>query len=337
MLADVGGLQAQPQPARRSPAASDIIVTPDNFRRAATDLIFDDLVKKNGLGRFVHQRELPGTDARLVRPSRDTLLSMAVFDLDAGPVTITLPDPNWRFMSMYVVDEDQYVSAVHYGAGSYTLTKAQISTRYVYVGLRILVAHADAPDLKAVHALQDAIEVEQKDGPGTYQVTGFDPVSRMKVRDALFALGNTLTDTNRMFGARDQVDPIRHLIGTAIGFAGTSEKEVLNLHVTPRKNDGVAIYKLTVRHVPIDGFWSVSVYNADGRFVRNVLDAYTVNNIAAKKNNDGSIAIQFGGCDGKIANCLPTPPGWNYLVRLYRPRPEILDGTWTFPEAQLSP
>ena len=23
--------------------------------------------------------------------------------------------------------------------------------------------------------------------------------------------------------------------------------------------------------------------------------------------------------------------GWNYLVRLYRPRPEILDGTWTFP------
>ena len=38
------------------------------------------------------------------------------------------------------------------------------------------------------------------------------------------------------------------------------------------------------------------------------------------------------GCDGKIANCLPTPPGWNYLVRLYRPKPEILNGLWTFPE-----
>ena len=23
--------------------------------------------------------------------------------------------------------------------------------------------------------------------------------------------------------------------------------------------------------------------------------------------------------------------GWNYAVRLYRPRPEILDGSWTFP------
>jgi hypothetical protein len=25
--------------------------------------------------------------------------------------------------------------------------------------------------------------------------------------------------------------------------------------------------------------------------------------------------------------------GWNYIVRLYRPRPEVLDGSWTFPEA----
>jgi hypothetical protein len=25
-------------------------------------------------------------------------------------------------------------------------------------------------------------------------------------------------------------------------------------------------------------------------------------------------------------------PGWNYTVRLYRPRPEILDGRWKFPE-----
>jgi hypothetical protein len=42
---------------------------------------------------------------------------------------------------------------------------------------------------------------------------------------------------------------------------------------------------------------------------------------------------QFGGCDGSVANCLPVTPGWNYLVRLYRPRQEILDGSWTFPEA----
>ena len=59
-----------------------------------------------------------------------------------------------------------------------------------------------------------------------------------------------------------------------------------------------------------------------------------MNGITAKKSPDGSVAVQFGGCDGKIPNCLPTMKGWNYIVRLYRPRAEILNGTWHFPEAQ---
>ena len=45
------------------------------------------------------------------------------------------------------------------------------------------------------------------------------------------------------------------------------------------------------------------------------------------------LAIQFGGCDGKLTNCLPIVAGWNYMVRLYRPHQEILNGTWKFPAA----
>jgi hypothetical protein len=44
------------------------------------------------------------------------------------------------------------------------------------------------------------------------------------------------------------------------------------------------------------------------------------------------MTVQFGGCDGKVSNCLPIMPGWNYTVRLYRPRAEILSGKWKFPE-----
>jgi hypothetical protein len=55
-------------------------------------------------------------------------------------------------------------------------------------------------------------------------------------------------------------------------------------------------------------------------------------NLTAKRSGDGSIAIQFAGCDGKIPNCLPITKGWNYTVRLYRPRQEILSGKWKFPE-----
>ena len=35
-----------------------------------------------------------------------------------------------------------------------------------------------------------------------------------------------------------------------------------------------------------------------------------------------------------LPKCLPIMVGWNYTVRLYRPHPEILSGSWKFPEAQ---
>ena len=85
----------------------------------------------------------------------------------------------------------------------------------------------------------------------------------------------------------------------------------------------------------MDGFWSVIVYDQDGYIPKNAHNVYSLNNITAKKSLDGSIVIQFGGFDGKTPNCIPTLPGWNYLVRLYRPRAEILNGRWKFPEAQL--
>ena len=119
-----------------------------------------------------------------------------------------------------------------------------------------------------------------------------------------------------------------------MGWGGNPDKDATYLAVTPAKNDGTTIYKLSVKDVPVEAFWSISVYNAEGYFVKNQYDAYSLNNITAKKSADGSIAIQFGGCDGKIPNCLPIMPGWNYTVRLYRPRAEILNGVWKFPDAQ---
>ena len=93
----------------------------------------------------------------------------------------------------------------------------------------------------------------------------------------------------------------------------------------------VGAYKLTVRDVPVDGFWSISVYNAEGFFEANERHAYSVNNITAITNADGSVTVHFGGCGDDRHNCLPIMDGWNYTVRLYRPRPEVLDGSWAFP------
>jgi hypothetical protein len=135
------------------------------------------------------------------------------------------------------------------------------------------------------------------------------------------------------FGARAQVDPIQHLLFTAAGWGGNPREAAVYVSVVPKANDGKTVHRLSVRDVPVDGFWSISVYNAKGFFEKNALDSYSLNNLTAKPNKDGSTTIQFGGCSAQTVNCLVTPPGWNYVVRQYRPRRQILNGTWQFPPA----
>jgi hypothetical protein len=311
------------------------MVTAENFARAESNLYFTNVVKDGGFGKFHHNRELTPIERQtVIRMNRDTLYSAAVFDLDAGPVTITLPDAGKRFMSLQVIDEDHFTPAVYYGPGAHTLDRKAIGTRYVITALRTFVDPADPKDLAEVHKLQDATKVEQK-ARGKFEVTAWDQASQKKTRDALLTLGSTLPDSRRMFGARGQVDPVRHLIGSALAWGGNPEEDAIYLNVTPTQNDGKTAYRLTVKDVPVDGFWSISVYNAKGYFEPNALNSYTLNNVTAKKGADGSITVAFGG-DASAPNFLPVTPGWNYMVRLYRPRSVLLDGTWKFPEAQVS-
>ena len=311
-----------------------ILVSADNFVRAESDLYFGNLVNDGGFGKFHHIRTPTPIDQQtVIRMNRDTLYSAAIFDLDASPVTISLPDSGARFMSMQVITEDHYCPEVIYKVGTYTFTKEIIGTRYACLAVRTLVDPSSQKDLDQVHALQDAIKASQ-DNSGRFEVPQWDLASQKKVRDALIVLGSTVPDSQHMFGTKEQVEPVRHLIGSAIAWGGNPTTEATYLNVNPARNDGKTIHRLTVKDVPVDGFWSINVYNAQGYFEANPQNAYSLNNITATKERDGSVVLQFGGCDGKVTNCLPITPGWNYIVRLYRPRAEILNGTWKFPEAQ---
>ena len=248
-------------------------------------------------------------------------------------MTITLPDPDKHFMTMQIISEDQYTQPVYYGAGSHTLTRDMIGTRYAGVAVRILVDPRDKNELEQIHSLQDAIKVTQQN-PGTFQIPNWDEAGRKKVKAALLQLGTTISDTRRMYGANEnQVDPVRHVIGSAMLWGAAAEKDALYLPITPEKNDGTIIYRLSAKDVPVDGFWSLTVYNSEGYIEPNKYEAYSVNSYTAIKGLDGSVNVQFGRCDGNVPNCLPIMKGWNYTVRLFRPRPEVLDGKWKFPLA----
>jgi hypothetical protein len=193
--------------ASRAFAQSSTPVTVDNFARAESDLYMNNSVKEGGLGKLFHRRESASIDDQIViRINRDTLYSSAVFDLDAGSVTITMPEAGKRFMSLQVINEDHYVPAVYYGAGAHTFTRQNVGTRYALVGIRTLVDPNDPKDLEQVHALQDSIKVEQKN-PGKFEIPNWDQKNQKTIRDALLVLNNHTGGFAHAFGAKSDIDP----------------------------------------------------------------------------------------------------------------------------------
>ena len=306
-------------------------VTVDNFVRAETDMTLKRYVDQGAFGKLLHLRQPTPIDKQdVIRMNRDTLYSFGIFDLDAAPVKIVKPDSKERFQSMLIINQDHSMQPAEHGAGSFTLTKEKIGTRYVIVGFRTFMNANDPKDIKAANELQDKITIEQAKA-GSFEIPDWDEASLKKVREAINILASTKTDASGMFGDKSKLNPINHLLGTAYGWGGNPEEAAIYMNVVPENNDGNTPYTLTVAEkVPVDGFVSVTVYNSKGFLEKNSLDAYSINNVTAQKNQDGSVTIHFGG-DSSKPNYLPITPGWNYIVRMYQPRAELLDGSWKFP------
>jgi hypothetical protein len=313
-------------------------VNVDNFVRAETDRMFADLqADAGGVNAWNHGRVPAAIDRQtVIRMNRDTLYSFAIVDISDG-ATITVPDAGDRYASVMVVNQDHFINRLFHEPGGHALTVDEFETPWVMVGARILVDPADPTDVATVNALQDEFGLTAGSAR-PFVMPDYDKDSLDQTRSAILELakgvGPALAGVERpAFGPKDGVDPIHHLIGTAAGWGGLPPEEAIYAGAFPGL-PGDGQYSLTVRDVPVDGFWSISVYNEAGFFEPNERDAYSVNNITATPNDDGSVTVHFGGCaDGRV-NCIPIMDGWNYIVRMYRPRPEIRSGAWTFPEVR---
>jgi hypothetical protein len=309
-----------------------IPVNVDNFVRAETDRMFAGLQKDAGaVNTFHHAREPTPVDHQtVIRMNRDTLYSIAVVDLTAE-ATVTIPEVGDRYVSVMIVNEDHYINRVFHEAGEHELTLEEFETPYVSVGVRVLVDPTDPDDVAEVNALQDKFGLRAGSAQ-PFAMPDYDHDSFERVRSAVLELAKSGLVAIGTFGRKEEVNPVHHLLGTAAGWGGLPSSEAFYTAEFPDL-PGDGEYKLTVRDVPVDAFWSISVYNADGFFQPNDRNAYSVNNLTATRNEDGSVTVHFGGDDDR-PNLLPIMDGWNYVVRMYRPHPEILDGSWTFPELE---
>jgi hypothetical protein len=312
------------------------IVNAYSYVRAETDTQLKGYTQApyNAFAKFAHGRKAYDVDHQVtLSANRDTIYSMAVFDLSKSPVTVTLPETNGRYMSLMRLSQNNDVYPAIYAPGEVTITQEEIGTRYIFVAIRTFADPSDPKDMAAAHKLQDAVKVSQKNIGDVSGIPDWDQDQKMVLRQAFNAQGSSFDSTSKMFGVKCDRSYLDNAMGVAVGWGGLQAKDAYYSPVQVPKNDGKTAYTITIpKAVPVDAFWSVTVYNQERYMVKNEQNRYAYNSVTTKKNTDGSVTIHFGG-DAKADNYMPIMDGWLYLIRFYRPHQEILDGKWTLPAA----
>lgn len=138
-------------------------------------------------------------------------------------------------------------------------------------------------------------------------------------------------------------DYLNRAFVTAIGLGANRPQDAIYPYTTVdgegRTLSGANRYKIHFdkgQTPPVDGFWSVTMYDPDYFFVPNPIDRYSISaRNALKPNDDGSVDLYVqheSPGDGKESNWLPAPAGdFILMLRMYWPREAVIDGTWQPP------
>jgi hypothetical protein len=306
-----------------------------NFVRAETDLQMKGYSSGHfTFGQFTHGRKAYNVDNQVtLSGNRDTIYSFGVFDLSKSDLTITMPDSKGKYMTLMPISQNHDVYPGLNAPGTYTFKESEVGTRYMVFVVRVLMDPNDPKDMARAHKLQDGIVVTQADKGDDSGLQDWDEKEMLAMRKAYNTLGSAASSSSKFFGVKCDRSYLDASMGVAVGWGGMQEKDALYLPVQVDKNDGKTAYTITVpKEVPVDGFWSVTIYNQERFMVKNKYDSYSLNALTTKKNADGTTTLHLGG-DPKADNYLYIPEDWLYIVRFYQPHEEILNGSWKFPKA----
>jgi hypothetical protein len=137
---------------------------------------------------------------------------------------------------------------------------------------------------------------------------------------------------------------LHHAAGTKGGWGGPdpthSSYEAIFFDKDGNELEGrKGTYAVTTAVPPVDGFWSITVYDTQrgGRLHPNAANRYHFNGTTAVKNGDGTVTFVFKrACDAADGNCLEVPSGrFDVTARYFLPQEQIVTGAWRLPKIEL--
>lgn len=309
-----------------------VTVTPETYIRAETDRAFTgSIMKSGGVNLFDHHRAPPLVDKQpIVRMNMDTLYSGAIVDTEGG-ATVTVPEiSGGRYVSVLLIDNDHYVPFVIYAAGTHKLPQ---DTKYLGVLIRLQLFDANDPaEIAQVHKLQDQIVITANSAD-PFPPFKWDMASLKTLTEEYEKEASKLENYNGMQGPRGKlVKEKSRYLAAAAAWGLFPEQDAIYLNYAGG-HDNQQCYQATYQVPDNKAFWSITVYGNDG-YMKN--DNVVINSSNVKLNADGAFTVSYGSKDlcGDVANRLDVTEGWNFLMRIYRPGPSIVDGTYNLPNAK---
>jgi hypothetical protein len=252
---------------------------------------------------------------------------MGIVDTSKG-AAITVPElPKNRYVSVYLVDNDHYCPSVIYTEGTHDLPQ---DTKYLGIGVRIQLFNPKDPDEVAlVNRLQDQFLIKANSAeplpPFKWDMASLKALTAQYEKDAA-----QHSSYKGMMGPRGKVDEKTRHIAAAAGWGLFPEWDATYLNYSGG-HDPKVCHKATYQVPENKAFWSITVYGNDGymKTENNIVNSSTV-----KLNPDGTFTVYFGSkkqC-GDVPNRLDVTEGWNFLMRIYRPGPSVLDGSYKLPK-----
>ena len=260
--------------------------------------------------------------------NRETLYSMGIVDTSKS-ATITVPElPTNRYASAYLVDNDHYCPLVIYTSGTHELPK---DTKYLGVGIRIQVFNPQDPtEIALVNKLQNQFVIKANSAdplpPFKWDLDSLKALTAQYEKDS-----TQYSSWKGMMGPRGKVDEkTRHIVAAA-GWGLFPEWDATYLNYSGG-HDPKVCHKATYQVPENKAFWSITVYGNDG-YMKS--ENNIVNSSNAKLNADGTFTVYYGSKEtcGDVPNRLDVTDGWNFLMRIYRPGPSALDGSYKLPKA----
>jgi hypothetical protein len=291
----------------------------------------------NSFGTWTQTGCLSAADRTVITPNPDVNYGYCWFNISNGPMVIELAHYR-RYSSLSVFDMMHFVPAVIVGPRKAVVIRLAAQQSPVadahdvvvetVCGLAFLrMVIPERSDEAEVLALTEQIRTSGGDGQLPFIVPDFTEAEYAVGLDVIKQYSMPLTSSLKIFGTREQgggdMDRCAGVFLGQLGIPATyiQYTQYVQLDGAPIGGDGS--YTITVGADAIvhdDGYWSVTVYNMEDRYlIENPQQRYSISSYSAVPNTDGTFTIRINP-EGTGENAIPTMGKPIYVImRAYQP------------------